>query len=388
MKRFFRIFEFAVASLLRYPFKTLAVVSVYSLLVALVVSLLLMLGAHRLESHRLLETAPEIIVQRLAGGRHDLIPISRTEAIRAIRGVSAVVPRVWGYSYDPPTRANFTLWAAESVPAGALEFHDGATPVNDGLVGCVVGQGVADVRFLGVGDRLPIKTANGELVAPRVEGVFTAHSALLTNDLVVMPSEMVRRIFSMEPGVATDIAVSVTNPHEVDTVVRKIQELWPDVRTITRRQILQTYDAVFDWRGGVWAALLLSCVAAFAILVWDKATGLSTEEYRTIGVLKAVGWKTADVLELKFWEGAVVSGLSVLTGLLAAQIHLIVFDGALFARVVKGWSVMFPDFDLAPGLDVYTMLVCLPLVVVPYVVASLVPTWRASVTDPDSVMRS
>lgn len=138
----------------------------------------------------------------------------------------------------------------------------------------------------------------------------------------------------------------------------------------------------------MWAALLLSCVAAFAILVWDKATGLSTEEYRTIGVLKAVGWKTADVLELKFWEGAVVSGLSVLTGLLAAQIHLIVFDGALFARVVKGWSVMFPDFDLAPGLDVYTMLVCLPLVVVPYVVASLVPTWRASVTDPDSVMRS
>lgn len=252
----------------------------------------------------------------------------------------------------------------------------------------MVGQGIADVRFLGVGDRLPLKAADGSLFAPRVLGIFTAESALLTNDLVVLPTSDLRRFFGMDPEVATDLAVSVRNPSEVDTVARKIQASWPDVRTMTRRQILQTYDAVFDWRGGVWVALLLSTVLSFVVLVWDRATGISAEEYRSIGVLKAVGWTTREVLELKLLEGSIISATAILTGLLAAQVHLVVFDGALFTDVLRGWSVLFPPVDVAPGLDAYTLLVCLPLAVLPYVAASLVPAWRAAVTDPDSVIRS
>ena len=81
MSRHLRIFEFAVESLLREPLRALAVVVVYALLVALVVSLLLMVGAHRLEARRLLAGAPEIVVQRLVGGRHDEIPVERAAAI-------------------------------------------------------------------------------------------------------------------------------------------------------------------------------------------------------------------------------------------------------------------------------------------------------------------
>ena len=48
-------------------------------------------------------------------------------------------------------------------------------------------------------------------------------------------------------------------------------------------------------------------VLSFVIFAWDKATGLSAEERKEIGILKSVGWETADVLLLKFWEGAVIS---------------------------------------------------------------------------------
>lgn len=388
MNRHLRMLDAAVASLLRCRTKTLVVIAVYSLLVALLASLLLYVRTLRTESQRLLATAPEIVVQRLRGGRHELVPVAWADTVRALRGVGEVTPRVWGYVYDVPTGANFTFWGASSVPAAALEFHDGEMigPVSSGT--CVVGQGVADVRFLGVGDRLPLRAADGSLFAPRVVGIFTAESALLTNDLVVLSTADLRRVFGMDVGVATDIAVSVRNPSEVDTVARKIQEAWPDVRTVTRRQILQTYDAVFDWRGGVWAALLLSTVLAFGVLVWDRATGLTAEEYRSIGILKAVGWTSREVLELKLLEGTIVSATSLLTGVVAAQVHLVVFDGALFARVLRGWSVLFPPFEVSPALDAYTLLVCLPLAVMPYLAASLVPAWRAAVTDPDTIIRS
>ncbi|HSL17251.1 MAG TPA: ABC transporter permease [Methylomirabilota bacterium] len=388
MNHHLRILDAAVAGLLRCRTKTLVVVAVYSLLIALLASLLLYVKTLRGESQRLLATSPEIVVQRLRGGRHELVPVAWADAIRSIRGVGGVTPRVWGYVYDVPTGANLTFWGADSVPPDSLEIHDGETIGPDSPGTCMVGQGVADMRFLGVGDRLPLKAADGSLFAPRVIGIFTADSALLTNDLVVMSTADLRRLFGMAPEIATDLAVEVYNPAEVDTVARKIQDSWPDVRTVTRRQLLQTYDAVFDWRGGIWAALLLSTVLAFAVLVWDRATGLSAEEYRSIGILKAVGWTSREVLELKLFEGVIVSAASLLTGLIAAQLHLVVLDGVLFARVLRGWSVLFPAFETAPAIDAYTLMVCLPLAVIPYVVASVVPAWRASITDPDSIIRS
>ena len=254
--------------------------------------------------------------------------------------------------------------------------------------GCVVGHGLADARFLSVGDRLPLLGADGRVLAPRVRGVFSARSSLLTNDLVVMPTARLRQLFAMDPAVATDLAVVVGNPREIDTVALKIQRRWSDLRTISRSQILRTYDAVFDWRGGVWAALLLTSVAAFAILVWDKATGLSADEYRTLGVLKAVGWRSRDVLELRLWEGLLISTGAVLIGLIAAQIHLWWFDGALFSRVLRGWSVLFPTLELRPVLDLRTLLLLVTFAVLPYVMASLIPSWRAAVTEPDSIIRS
>lgn len=382
-----RILDFALAGLLRHRMKTFVVVSVYSLLVALLSSLLLFTQALRREAHLLLATAPDLVVQRLLGGRHEPIAVERAAAIRGIRGVSAVTPRLWGYSYDPPTEATFTLWGAESVPQAALDFTDG-TDLGAEPRSCVVGEGVADLRFLGVGDRLPIRGNDGELFAPKVVGIFSASSAILTHDLVVLPTAELRRIFALAPEMATDLAVTVRNPREVATVAKKIRQAWPDVRTVSRRQILQTYDAVLDYRAGIWAALLLATVAAFAVLVWDQATGLSAEEYRTLGILKAVGWTPRNVLELKLWEGTIVSVTAFLTGILAAEVHLLLFDGALFAAVLKGWSVLFPSFEVRPDLDAFTLLPCLLLLLTPYVAASLVPSWRASVTDPDSVLRA
>jgi len=387
MRRHLRILDFAISGLLRARARSLVVIAVYSVLVCLFASLLLFVNALQRETHRLLDAAADLIVQRIRGGRHELMPVDRAGPIREIRGVVEVTPRVWGYAFDPPTGATLTLWGADSVPAGALEFREGELPGEGDPQVCVVGSGVAEERFMGPGDRLPLKTADGELVAPRVTGIFTARSALLTNDLVVLPGVTARQVLGMTAAQCTDLAVSVRNPLEVDTVARKITQFWPDARAVSRAQILRTYDAVFDWRGGLWAAFLISLVASFAVLVWDKASGLSAEQYREIGILRAVGWRSRDVLELRLWEGVIISSVSVMTGLLAAQVHLILFDGALFTRILKGWSVLFPSFEFQPALDAYTGLLCLLLAVVPYVAANLVPSWRSSVIDPDSVIR-
>ena len=389
MRRLLRLLDYALSALWRARGRTAAVLVVYVLLVALISSLILYLAEFRAEIRYLLADSPALTVQRLTAGRHDLIPVSRAREISRIRGVSEVTPRVWGYSYDPPSRATLTLWGAESVPVESLRFREGGL-VNDDREGmsCVIGHGVAEARFLDVGDRLPLRGSDGNLYAPRVTGIFRMSSSILTNDLVVMPSSQVRRVFAIPGDMAVDLVVTVPQPLEVDTVARKIVERWGDTRTISRDQLLRTYDAALDWRAGLWLALILSSVAALMILVWDKASGMSAEEYREIGLLRALGWKSVDIMELKLIESGVVSVIALVSGILLGQVHLVVLDGVLFARILRGWSVLYPQFELSPGIDTYSLLTLVPLTVIPYLLASLVPAWRAAVRDPDSVLRS
>ena len=134
--------------------------------------------------------------------------------------------------------------------------------------------------------------------------------------------------------------------------------------------------------------ILSAAVLAFIILAWDKATGLSAEEKKEIGILKALGWETSDVLLMKYWEGVVVSLSSFILGLLLAYMHIFFTSSVVFEPALKGWSVLYPDFRLTPFINAYQVAVLFFLTVVPYTVATIVPSWRAATIDPDSVMRN
>jgi lipoprotein-releasing system permease protein len=222
----------------------------------------------------------------------------------------------------------------------------------------------------------------------RVVGVFRDESRLLTNDLVIMSREAVSSFFSFPEGKATDILVRVRNPAEVDALARKIRRFFPDSRPITRTEMQRTYDAVLNWRSGMLLAALTGAVLAFVVLAWDKATGLSAEEKREIGILKALGWDTADVLEMKFWEGLAVASLGLLGGLALSYVHVFLLDSVLLGPILKGWSVLFPPLVLTPRPDGLVLAQVFFLVGVPYVAATVIPSWKAAKADPDEVMRA
>ena len=155
-----------------------------------------------------------------------------------------------------------------------------------------------------------------------------------------------------------------------------------------RSEILRTYETIFDWRSGIIVVILSGAVLAFVIFAWDKASGLSAEERKEIGILKAVGWETADILQLKFWEGTAVSLTAFLAGVLLAYVHVFFTPVVLFEPVLKGWSTLAPSFRLVPFIDPYQVATLFFLTVVPYTVATIIPSWRAATIDPDAVMRS
>jgi ABC-type lipoprotein release transport system permease subunit len=146
--------------------------------------------------------------------------------------------------------------------------------------------------------------------------------------------------------------------------------------------------SLFDWRSGYVLVMFTGAILAFLIFAVDKAAGLSAREKKEIAILKAVGWETSDVLLLKFWEGLIISLCAYLIGVITAYFHVFFFPVPLFEHALKGWSVLYPKFTPIPVFKAYDLAVVFAFSVVPYSFMTVVPTWKAAVTDPDAVMRS
>ncbi len=382
MVRHLRLLTFALFRLRTRAWRHLAISMVYAFLVFFASSVVFYSDAMEDEAARLLSGGPDLVVQSMKGGRSVTVKGNHAGRIEGILGVSGVAPRYWGYYFDPLSRANFTIMAL-SGPAPEIESMEGGLPQGPGE--CAIGAGVAAARSLGVGDDLVLLDSEGTGRVFLVTGVFTAASSLLTNDLVLLHMTDVKDILALDGP--TDLAVTVANPMEVDTVASKIREISPLLRPLAKRDILATYQGVFKWRGGVMLLFLFMPLLAFAILVWDRATGVSGEDLRLIGILKALGWTSSDVMEVKFLESLAVSLSSFGLGFLAGLAHVYLWGAPLISQVIRGWSKLFPAF--VPGSPPH-LEGCFSLALIfvaPYLVAGVLPFWKSASMDPDVIMR-
>jgi ABC-type lipoprotein release transport system permease subunit len=368
------LIDFTLSALWRRKGKHLALLLVYTFVIFALASVMLFTEALKKEASLLLKDAPEMTVQKMMAGRHDLIPLSYVESIQKIRGVVSVAPRLWGYYFDPVVGANYTLMVPEKEAPGPGKV--------------VVGRGLSRSRQAYEGDILSFRAYTGEPITLKIQKVLSGDSELIAADLILLSGEDFKNFFGFPEGVATDLALRIRNPRELTTIAFKISDLLPDTRIILREEVARTYDSVFDWRGGIIIVTFSMAGLAFIILAWEKASGLSAEEKREIGILKAIGWETSDVLLLKFWEGVVVSLSSFLMGMVLAYLHVFFSSATLFAHALKGWSILYPEFKLIPFIDPYQVVVLFFFTVVPYTVATIIPSWRAATIDPDTVMRA
>jgi len=268
-----------------------------------------------------------------------------------------------------------------------LTLAEGEYPSADNKGDVVIGYEALSMMKLGERRVFSLFRPDLSLKSFRISGVFSRDVDVVAADVIAMGLQDSRDLFGLAPGMVTDLCVYVANPAEIDTIARKIAAALPDTRVLTKPQIRKTYQVVFGWRSGFASVCLLAALASFVILSWDKASGLSPEERREIGILKILGWETTDILAVRFWEGFLVSVLAFIIGCTSAYVHVTYFEAALFRPVLLGWSVLRPTLYLLPSIAYGDLLLILCLVVGPYLAATVIPAWRCASVPPDSAIR-
>ncbi len=386
------ILDYSLSSLWRRAGKNISILMVFTAVIFLIASFQLVTSALTNTAAIVLTAAPEITVQRLSAGRQIPIPISDVEKISTIFGIRRIVPRIWGYYFDESNGANYTIMAMNfrQMPRGneLARIISGTTfPGQEKNGYAVLGQQVKDIMQLTGRRSISLFRPDLSLKAFSISGIFASETDILTGDIIAMNMHDGRDLFQISPQKATDICVYVTNPREIGTIARKIANLLPGTRVLTRPQIEKTYKVVFGWRSGFASVCLLTALAAFIILAWDKASGLAPEEKKEIAILKILGWETTDILMIRFWEGLLVAIFAFILGCTFAYIHVFFFDAVLFRPVLVGWSVIFPPLRLVPTFALSDFLLIFSFTVLPYLTATVIPAWRCATVPTDTALR-
>ncbi|MDX9996096.1 MAG: ABC transporter permease, partial [Rhodocyclaceae bacterium] len=166
------LIDFTLASLARRKGKNLGLLFIYTLLVFVLASVALYTHALRTEAQKVLAGSPEIVLQRLVAGRHDLIPPGYIEQIGRIRGVQKKEGRLWGYYYDSVVKANYTFMAPRDLNIQRGEI--------------IVGPALERSRGLAAGNGISFRSYSGELHTFIVADVLPQNSELVSADLVLM----------------------------------------------------------------------------------------------------------------------------------------------------------------------------------------------------------
>ncbi|MBJ7326734.1 MAG: FtsX-like permease family protein [Chthoniobacterales bacterium] len=350
---------------------------------------------------------------------------AQLETIRSVPGVTAAAPFVQG-----PVLAEFRgRRIAPKIRAIDAEAESSVTTLRDFMVAgelkldgneTVLGSALANLLGVGVGDTITIyspgnleeiidqinKLERGtdsrksagelrEMILPmelKVTGIFESGRYLYDSEFLLVPLHIGQEIYGLGDGVH-GISIKTVHPYQAAAIREKLYEkLGTSWRISTWMDLnRELFEAIHMERNVMFFILLfIVIVAAFGIM--NTLITVTVQKTREIGILKALGARTGQIVGVFVGQGMVVGVFGTLLGL-GTGIWLVQYRNQVSALLstVTGIEI-FPrsiyQFSEIPAEIVPSdvAIICSTAFAI-CTVASIIPAWFAARMDPVKALR-
>lgn len=315
-----------------------------------------------------------------AFGRDAPVPLARVEQLSSIPGVVQVVPRIIG-------RARLASeWAVlVGVPLERLAEHQ--VPVQGALPGgpaeVLIGAELARLTGYSAGDSITLEGHSVRVF--RISGIVSSSSSLWSAKAIVCELEEAAVIFGEKERVSD--ACVYTRPGYEALAGEAIERLDDRFRVQTRDLVEGYVGRGTTLREGVFSALsaltLVLAIASFAVLTY---LGKSPRR-REIGLLKAEGWSTTDVLEMVALENLLVSLFSAGCALAISLVWVRLLHAPLIGPLFLPELPTFPSMRIPSAFTPLPPLLALIFSITVTMAGSIYTTWRTAITRPVEALR-
>lgn len=391
MDRHLRLLEAAAENIIRYGHRTGVVVLCLAVFLTPFIVGLAISEAIKEEAARSVDVGPDLLLSMDYGGRSGPISMELLDRLKKIDYVKRVVPRIVGRMYQGAKLLIAVGLPTEEVPPFDTQIIEGRVFEPGERKVLLAGKGFIDyVKGLGreikPGDTVTLTDIKGDWWAYKLVGVLSSKDVTLWNyDVIVMPFEDAQEYFGLK-GQATEIMMYILPGYDV-SVLGELKALGSFFRLQSKSLIGQYTQIGHRERQTIFSLLyVVILVLAIPLISMLSVYGL-TERRHEVGILKASGWRTSDVLELNFFESIILSLLGVVAAFIAGIIWIKVFNGFVISRLFISHEAFYPPFPVPSAFSFYLVVIALFLSVTITLVGTITSTWRTAVTPPAEVMR-
>jgi lipoprotein-releasing system permease protein len=350
---------------------------------------------------------------------------AKMEQIRGVDGVTGVAPFVQGpvlaefmgrrlapkiRAIDPEAEASVTT-LRDFIVAGDLQLEG-----ND----VVLGSALASILGVGLGDTITIYSPGNleeivdginrleeggekeksaaelrEMILPlelTVTGIFESGRYLYDSEFLLVPLHIGQEIYGLADGVH-GLTIKTVHPYQAAAVRENIaQVVEPGLRLSTWMDMnRELFEAIHMERNVMFFILLfIVIVAAFGIM--NTLITVTVQKTREIGILKALGARTGQIIGVFVGQGIVVGIFGTLIGL-ATGIWLVQYrnqvsqwlSGLMGIEIFPQSIYQFSEIpaEIVPSdiaiICASAFLIC--------TVAAVIPAWFAARMDPVKALR-
>jgi len=388
----------AAANLARFPLRSVVIVVCLVTICGPFVTGIAISEGVRAEAAVSVQEGADLYLTLDQFGRNGPVPLRYLREFRSSPHITSVAPRIVGranaftaVSETEQTdaelvvilglesdRMDLTPWRPEGAPSGKLPRGE-----------VMIGSALAAHFGLRLGDELQVRVA--DVTMPfRIAVIFPRSASIWSAQLVCMNLDDAAKLFEL-PGYASDFLIYCRpGPGNIQAVRQDALTILGDIpyRLQTKTGEVASYvDKGFRNQQGVFTVFFL---VAFAVgipaLLIASGLGLS-ERRREVGICKAVGWKTTDVMLMVMFEQVLLSTLAACVAFLVSYLWVRVFNGAAVAQFfISEWGSLasFPvpaRFGFTPWA--MSLLLCLTITLS----GGLFTTWRVAAQLPAECIR-
>jgi putative ABC transport system permease protein len=295
--------------------------------------------------------------------------LARVSSIKNARNIAALGPLVLGVV---KVDSHKVLLAGVDFKASAILKPwwqiKGKVPDDKGVM---LGAEAARILNLNVADRLMIKDRRF-IVSGILKPTGSQDDQLVFTRLTTAQS-----LFDKGGRVSMAEVAALCQDCPIEAMVEQISDALPGAKVMAIQQVvkgrMETLGHFKKFSYGISGVILL--IGSLVVLV--TMMGSVRERTDEIGIFRAIGFRKRHVMEIVFWEAAIVSGLAGIVGYLLGW-------GVTKVAVryfIEGHSGSVPfDFELAAGAFILALLIGL--------VSSAYPAIIASRLDPNEALRA
>jgi ABC-type lipoprotein release transport system permease subunit len=327
-----------------------------------------------------IDAGADLYISTAQYGRNGPINIEKVEEFSKIPGVVKVVPRISGRTFLGEELATVV---GIDAPDFTGKRHKALTTGE-----VLMGRSLAKRLQLKKGDELRffLFPAMPFTIVDLIDGELS----IWASSMVVLSFNDAATLFKL-PGFASEILI-YARPGTEDNIAEHLSSLgkpWdmvPPLRIQTKAIVNQYINRGFDLQAGVFFLFYLTAFGlSIPALLILSGFGRGARK-KEIGILKATGWQTLEVMEMTCMENTILALLGSMLAVVIAMFWLKIGNGIGIAPLFISGIHWIPDFTVPSLFTPIPVLFSFLFGIVLTMLGTIISTWKTAITPPLTTM--